>query len=122
LPPLSFSILSSIGLHTWRYRQYVPSKRRKTPTILHGVTSQTIKLFINTAVRISNRRHFFSLFYIHVHSRSGRCRDLSLLHSIQTYSGAHPASNPMGPWDSCPGVKRPERDVRNGGDSSWRGT
>jgi hypothetical protein len=30
-------------------------------------------------------------------------RDLSLLHSVQTGSGAHLASYPMDTWDSFPG-------------------
>jgi hypothetical protein len=51
--------------------------------------------------------------------------DLSLLHNIQTYSGAHPASYPMDTGGVFTWVKRPEReadhllscnaDVKNGG-------
>jgi hypothetical protein len=65
-------------------------------------------------------------------------RDLSLLHSIQTCCGAHPASYIMGTGLLPPGVKRPGREadhshpssteVENGGGmsplphtSSWRG-
>jgi hypothetical protein len=49
----------------------------------------------------------------------------SLLHSVQTGSGAHPESYPMGTGALSPGVKRPGReadhsppssaDVKNGG-------
>jgi hypothetical protein len=55
----------------------------------------------------------------------GRPRDFSLLHSIQTSPGAHPAFYPMGTMDTLPGVKRPGRqaahspppstEVKNGG-------
>jgi hypothetical protein len=70
-------------------------------------------------------------------SSSGRGKKFSLFHSFQTDSGAHPASSPMGIWDSLPGLKRAGRDadhsppsstkVKNGGGisphpptSSWR--
>jgi hypothetical protein len=36
---------------------------------------------------------------------------LSLLQSVQTGSGAHPASYPIGTGDSFPGVKRPGREA-----------
>jgi hypothetical protein len=35
----------------------------------------------------------------------GRGSDFSLPHRVQTGSGAHPASYPMGTWDSFPGGK-----------------
>jgi hypothetical protein len=35
----------------------------------------------------------------------------SLLHSVQTDSGAHPASYPVGTVGSFPGLKRPGREV-----------
>jgi hypothetical protein len=35
----------------------------------------------------------------------GRGTDSSILHSVQTDSGAHPASYPLGIEDSLPGVK-----------------
>jgi hypothetical protein len=37
--------------------------------------------------------------------------NFSLHHRVQTGSGAHPASDPMGTRGSFPGVKRPGRDV-----------
>jgi hypothetical protein len=53
-------------------------------------------------------------------------REFSLLHSVQTGSGAHPASYPNGTWGSIPGVKRkgyeadhsppPSAEVKNGED------
>jgi hypothetical protein len=66
-------------------------------------------------------------------------RDLSLLHSVQTGSGAHPASIQWVPGALYPGAKRPGREetdyspsssaeVKNGGaipplpnTTSWRG-
>jgi hypothetical protein len=38
-------------------------------------------------------------------------QDFSFLHSVQTDSGAHPASYPMGSRDSFPGVKRPGHEA-----------
>jgi hypothetical protein len=38
-------------------------------------------------------------------------RDVSLLHSIQTGSGFHPASYPVGTGGSFPGVKRPRLEA-----------
>jgi hypothetical protein len=39
-------------------------------------------------------------------------QDFSLLHSLQTDSGAHPASCPVGTWDLFPrGVKRQGREA-----------
>jgi hypothetical protein len=63
----------------------------------------------------------------------------SLFYSVQTSSGAHPASNPIDSGGSFPGIKRPGREadhspsssaeVKNGGTippllrtSSWCGT
>jgi hypothetical protein len=45
-------------------------------------------------------------------------QDLSLLHVVQTGSGTHPASNPMGTGGSFPGVKRPGREVDHSPPSS----
>jgi hypothetical protein len=41
----------------------------------------------------------------------GKSKDLSLLHHIQTTSGAHPASCPVGTGDSYLTVKQPGLDV-----------
>jgi len=35
----------------------------------------------------------------------------SLRHRVQTGSGAHPTSCPVGTWSSFPGVKQPEREA-----------
>jgi hypothetical protein len=68
---------------------------------------------------------------------SAGAKELSLLHSIQTGSGAHPASYPMGTGGFFPGLKQPgceyhhappcSADVMNGGAipplphiSSWK--
>jgi hypothetical protein len=40
-----------------------------------------------------------------------KCRDSSVLHSVQTGSGAHPASYPMGTEHSSPGLKRSKREL-----------
>jgi hypothetical protein len=40
-----------------------------------------------------------------------RCKLLSLLHSIQTGSGPHPASYPMGAGALFPGAKHPGREA-----------
>jgi hypothetical protein len=37
----------------------------------------------------------------------------SLRHCVQTSSGAHPASSPIGTWWFSPAVKRPEREAGN---------
>jgi hypothetical protein len=63
---------------------YVSPKRRSTSTGLHGITIQTV-LFIATAVRMSDRTQ----------------RE-TLLRSVETGSGTHSASCPVGigswPW------------------------
>jgi hypothetical protein len=47
-----------LTLRRWRRRQYIPPKRPWTYTGLHGVTSQTIALYIVTAVRSSSPSYF----------------------------------------------------------------
>lgn len=49
---LTFYILLVIWL--WRWRQYFPSKRQWTSTVLYVVTSKKIEVFIVTAVRNSD--------------------------------------------------------------------
>jgi hypothetical protein len=46
--------LAWLILHPWRWRQNVPPIRRLTFKGLHGIISQNAKLFITTAVRMSN--------------------------------------------------------------------
>jgi hypothetical protein len=41
----------------------------------------------------------------------GRGKEFFLFHSVQTSSGAHPASYPMGTGGSFPGVKRQMREA-----------
>jgi hypothetical protein len=57
--------------------------------------------------------------------------NVSVLHSVQTGSGAHTVSYAVGTGGSCPGGKKAEReaDIKNGGAvpafsymSSWRST
>jgi hypothetical protein len=49
---------------------------------------------------------------------SAGARDVSLLSSVQTGSGAHPASYPMDTGGSFPGVKRPMREAEQSPPSS----
>jgi hypothetical protein len=46
--------LLSLFFRPWKWRRYVPPKRRLTLKGLHGVISQKLVLFITTAVRTSN--------------------------------------------------------------------
>jgi hypothetical protein len=48
-------------LRTWRWRRYVPPKRRVQLNGLHGVISQKMILFITTAVKTSNPTWILSL-------------------------------------------------------------
>jgi hypothetical protein len=41
-------------IRPWRWRRYVPPKRRLTFNRLHGVISQKTELFITTGVRTTN--------------------------------------------------------------------
>jgi hypothetical protein len=113
-------------LRPWRWRRYVPPKRRLHLNRLHGVTSEKMILFITTAVKTSNPTKLSisytvpSLFIFHRNRRRGQDSSvsigtslepgwprnrasisegighLSLLHSAKTGSGAHLASYPMG--------------------------
>jgi hypothetical protein len=51
---LSRRFLAWLIFRPWRWRRYVPPKRRLTFNGLHGVVSQKMVLFISTAVRTSN--------------------------------------------------------------------
>jgi hypothetical protein len=52
---LAFTLVfCSLILRPWRWRRYIPPKRRLTFNGLHCIISQKIGLFINTAVRTSN--------------------------------------------------------------------
>jgi hypothetical protein len=51
---LSRWFLARLILRSWRWRRYVPQKRRLTFNGLHGVIAQKTVLFITTAVRTSN--------------------------------------------------------------------
>jgi hypothetical protein len=102
--------LARLILQSWRWSWYVPPKRRLNLNGPHGVISLKIECFIITAVRISNPTcPFQSCFPT---SRSwdssvgvvtGQQRnagliplqgpiDFSLVHTVHTGSGAHPAS------------------------------
>jgi hypothetical protein len=54
LPPACLLVLAEIISLTLRWRRYVPLKHRLQLNGLHGVISQKIILFINTAVKTSN--------------------------------------------------------------------
>jgi hypothetical protein len=51
---LSRLFVAWLVLRPWRWRRYVPPKRRLTFNVLHGVIYQKIELFITTAVGTSN--------------------------------------------------------------------
>jgi hypothetical protein len=53
---LSRWFLAHLIFSPWRWRRYVPPKRRLTLNVLHGVLSQKMVLFITTAVRTSDLR------------------------------------------------------------------
>jgi hypothetical protein len=59
---LSCCFLARLIFRPWRWRQYVPPKRRLTFNGLHGVMSQKIVLFITTAVITSNPTCIFVAF------------------------------------------------------------
>jgi hypothetical protein len=65
----------NIFLRPWRWRRYVPPKRRFTLNRLHGVTSQKMMLFITTAVRTSNLTTFI---YFHQTTRWYIPEDITL--------------------------------------------
>jgi hypothetical protein len=46
--------LLNLFLRPWRWRRYVPPKRRLKPNGLHGGISQKMIIFITTAVKTSN--------------------------------------------------------------------
>jgi hypothetical protein len=56
----------NLFLRPWRLRRYVPPKRRLTLNGLHGVISQTMILFITTAVKTSNPTWHLFLYGINI--------------------------------------------------------
>jgi hypothetical protein len=54
LQPLACWFLLKLFLRPWRWRRYVPPKRRLQLNRRHGITSQKMILFITTAVNTSN--------------------------------------------------------------------
>jgi hypothetical protein len=61
---LSSWFLARLILRPWRWRRYVPPKRRLTLNVLQGVISQKIEVFITTAVR-NIKSYIFSLMLSH---------------------------------------------------------
>jgi hypothetical protein len=55
---LSRWFLARLILRPWRWRRYVPPKRRSTFNGIHSVISKNIELFATTVVRISNPTKF----------------------------------------------------------------
>jgi hypothetical protein len=53
-PDVACSLVCWTILRPWRWRRYVPPKRRVQLNVLHGVISQKMILFITTAVKTSN--------------------------------------------------------------------
>jgi hypothetical protein len=65
-------------IRTWKWRRYVPLKRRLTFEGLHGVTSQKTAFFITTAVRTSDptiRSVTLILFLHREYKMKGKWRD-----------------------------------------------
>jgi hypothetical protein len=56
--PLACSLLCWTILLPWRWKRYVPPKRRVPLNTLHGVISQKKILFKTTAVKTSNPRYW----------------------------------------------------------------
>jgi hypothetical protein len=54
--------LLNLFLRPWRWRRYVPPKRRLTLNGLHGAISQKLILFITTAVKTSKLAWSFHLY------------------------------------------------------------
>jgi hypothetical protein len=52
-----------LTLRPWRWRRYVPPKRRLTFNGLHGVISRKIVLFITTAVRTSDPTYMVRIIW-----------------------------------------------------------
>jgi hypothetical protein len=59
---LSHWFLARLISRPWRWRRYVPKKRRLTLNGLHGVISQKMALFKTTAVRTSNPTYSKDVF------------------------------------------------------------
>jgi hypothetical protein len=55
----------------------------------------------------------FVVVKIHTVCYPARARNYRLLEGVQTGSGAHPASYPMGTGALSPGVKRPSREAEH---------
>jgi hypothetical protein len=110
---------NSIMIAAFLKKQYVPPKRRALCE-LRGITSLKTALYTLTGVRTSNiiQSFIFSFVLLVPHllqwepgrldgqgSIPGRGKRVLLLHSIQTGSGAHPASYLMGAEGSFSGGK-----------------
>jgi hypothetical protein len=57
--------LLSLFLRHWRWRRYVPLKRRVTFNRLHGVISQKVMLFITPAVKNSSHTNKLNVLDVH---------------------------------------------------------
>jgi hypothetical protein len=58
--------LAQLIIRPWRWKQYVPPKRRLTLNGLHGVISQKMVRFITTAVRTSNPTSLQGVTFLHI--------------------------------------------------------
>jgi hypothetical protein len=102
------------------YRRSAMNQQR-----LHGLTVTSAEQVLASQLNSDEIRHhlrkwkqgtktfqdvaFIMLIFTTRRSSSpGRVKNCSLLHSVQTGSGAHPASYPMGTGGSFPGGKAPD--------------
>jgi hypothetical protein len=61
-PAWASSSRPAADFSTWRWRQYVPPKRRSISQDLHGATSQKTAFFIATAMKTSNPTYYSDVF------------------------------------------------------------
>jgi hypothetical protein len=80
---LSPWFLAQLIFRPWRWRRYVPPKRRLTLNGLHGVICQKMVLFITAAVRTSNSWRLLS------RDLPTPCQNISLCMARSCYIAAH---------------------------------
>jgi hypothetical protein len=76
--------LLNLFLRPWRWRRYVPPKRRLTLNGLHNVISQKLLLFITTAVKTSNPQDTFK-FSARMGVNFGSSRDMPIFLYFKSY-------------------------------------
>jgi hypothetical protein len=116
--------LAWLTLRSWRWKRYVPPKRRVTLTRVHCTTLRIFVIGCRYGVHLIQfcaKIYFRDQSVLKATGRvngvrfSAEATDCSLFHSVQAGSGAHPASFPMGTGGGAgvlsPLVKRPEREA-----------